>query len=100
MNLGMMISLASKQFTSMAITNIPAGLRQCEALRFVRQHEKIENHYVAPDGSDTNPGTEEAPFRTVRQGTKRAGPGDTVYIRAGTYDLSRLTLVETTKRFT
>ena len=45
-------------------------------------------HYVAPDGSDTNPGTEEAPFRTVQQGTKHAGPGDTVYIRAGTYDLS------------
>jgi hypothetical protein len=45
-------------------------------------------HHVAPDGSDTNPGTEEAPFRTVQQGTKHAGPGDTVYIRAGTYDLS------------
>ena len=45
-------------------------------------------HYVAPDGRDTNPGTEEAPFRTVQQGTKHAGPGDTDYIRAGTYDLS------------
>jgi len=45
-------------------------------------------HYVAPHGSDTNPGTEAAPFKTVQEGVNHAGPGDTVYVKAGTYDLS------------
>jgi len=45
-------------------------------------------YYVAPDGSDTNPGTKEVPFGTVQEGINHAGPGDTVYIKAGAYDLS------------
>ena len=44
-------------------------------------------YYVAPDGSDTNPGTESMPLKTVQKGITQAGPGDTLYIKAGTYDL-------------
>lgn len=44
--------------------------------------------YVAPDGSDTDPGTESRPFRTVQKGIDAARGGDTVFARAGTYDLA------------
>lgn len=41
--------------------------------------------YVAPQGSDSNPGTLEAPFRTIQRCADVAQPGDTCFIREGTY---------------
>ncbi|MBN1676271.1 MAG: right-handed parallel beta-helix repeat-containing protein [Kiritimatiellae bacterium] len=44
--------------------------------------------YVAPDGDDANPGTEQKPWKTLSAAVKastRPGPGDTVLIKAGTY---------------
>ncbi|MBO9610275.1 MAG: hypothetical protein J7639_30225, partial [Paenibacillaceae bacterium] len=42
-------------------------------------------YYVAPNGSDTAPGTLKKPFRTIQRAADQALSGDTVYIRAGTY---------------
>lgn len=39
-------------------------------------------------GSDRNPGTEAAPFRRPITATLIAEPGDTIYLRGGTYDTS------------
>ncbi|MCB0060704.1 MAG: DUF1565 domain-containing protein, partial [Caldilineaceae bacterium] len=41
--------------------------------------------FVAPIGSDRNPGTEELPFRTIQYAVDHAGAGDTVIVRAGVY---------------
>src|SRR6476619_2837533 len=41
--------------------------------------------YVATTGNDSNPGTLAQPFRTMRQGVSVLVPGDTTYVRAGTY---------------
>jgi hypothetical protein len=41
--------------------------------------------FVAPAGSDDNPGTQAKPFATVQRAQDAASPGDTVYIRGGTY---------------
>ena len=42
--------------------------------------------YVALTGADTNAGTSLArPFRTLQRAADAAGPGDTVFVRAGTY---------------
>ncbi len=41
--------------------------------------------YVATNGSDANPGTASAPFRTVTKGLRSVRPGQTLYLRGGTY---------------
>jgi len=41
---------------------------------------------AAPGAADTNPGTEEKPFKTVQHAADAAQPGDTVYVMAGKYD--------------
>ena len=42
-------------------------------------------YYIAPDGNDTNPGTETAPRATVGGGQQLLSAGDTLYMRGGTY---------------
>lgn len=42
-------------------------------------------YYVAPTGSDSNPGTQAAPFRTFTYALTRLGPGKTLYARGGIY---------------
>src|SRR5437016_586929 len=51
-------------------------------------------YYVAPSGSNSNPGTLAAPFATLQKAHDIANPGDTIYMRGGTYtspqvDISR-----------
>jgi hypothetical protein len=41
--------------------------------------------YVAPDGSDSNGGTERAPFRTIAKGLSKLSSGATTYVRTGVY---------------
>ena len=41
---------------------------------------------AVPGTADTNPGTEEKPFKTVQRAAGVAKPGDTVYVMAGKYD--------------
>jgi Right handed beta helix region len=41
--------------------------------------------YVATNGEDSNPGTIEKPLRTIQHAADMAKPGDTVYVRAGSY---------------
>ena len=42
-------------------------------------------YYVATTGNDANSGTAEQPFGTVGAGVSALYPGDTLYIRQGTY---------------
>lgn len=42
-------------------------------------------YYVSTTGDDLNPGTEAAPWKTVTKGVKSVMPGDTLYVRGGTY---------------
>ncbi len=44
-----------------------------------------KTYYVGPNGSDTNPGTKNLPWRTIQYAGRIAGGGDTVLIRAGSY---------------
>ncbi len=42
-------------------------------------------YYVDPGGSDSNPGTEDYPWETIQKAADTLVAGDTVYIKAGTY---------------
>jgi hypothetical protein len=44
--------------------------------------------FVSTDGSDENPGTESAPWRTIQKAVDSVSPGDNILVRAGTYDES------------
>lgn len=41
--------------------------------------------YVAPNGSDSNPGTIDRPFKTIKKAASIVSAGSTVYIREGVY---------------
>lgn len=42
-------------------------------------------YYVSPTGSDSNPGTESQPLASISKAALKTKPGDTVYVRSGTY---------------
>jgi len=50
-------------------------------------------YYVSTTGSDTNSGAHGQPFRTINKGVKVLKPGDTLYIRAGTYAEALLNVI-------
>ncbi|MHA3772384.1 right-handed parallel beta-helix repeat-containing protein [Verrucomicrobiota bacterium sgz303538] len=50
--------------------------------------------YVAPTGDDANPGTQTSPFATVQRAQQAAAPGDTVWVRGGTYKMSEAQIAQ------
>ncbi len=44
--------------------------------------------YMAPDGKDTNEGTVEKPFLSITRAQMAVGPGETVYMRGGKYNVT------------
>ncbi|WP_261305285.1 right-handed parallel beta-helix repeat-containing protein [Paenibacillus andongensis] len=54
-------------------------------------HAAATTYYVATTGNDNNPGTQSLPFATIQKGVNMAGtagPGSTVIVRGGTYNLT------------
>ncbi|MES1188173.1 MAG: DUF1565 domain-containing protein [Myxococcales bacterium] len=48
---------------------------------------------MSPSGSDTNAGSQAAPFATLQKATNSASAGDTIWVRGGTYHCtSQITL--------
>jgi hypothetical protein len=45
--------------------------------------------YVSPSGSDANAGSLASPFATLQKGHDMTSPGDTVFIRGGTYKITK-----------
>ena len=46
------------------------------------------DYYVSPAAGADGTGTKDRPFRTVEEGQAAASPGDTVFIRGGTFTFS------------
>ena len=42
-------------------------------------------YYVSPSGSDGSPGSQEQPWQTIQYAVDQLAPGDTLYVRQGTY---------------
>ena len=51
-----------------------------------------DTYYVATTGSDSNPGTEAQPWASLDYADTQVSPGDTVYVRGGTYRNEWVTL--------
>jgi parallel beta-helix repeat protein len=49
------------------------------------EHDR-QHLYVASTGSDSNPGTEAKPFKTINRAASLAEPGTTVHVAPGTYN--------------
>jgi hypothetical protein len=47
--------------------------------------------YMATDGDDNNTGTKKRPYKSLAKCMSVAHPGDTIYIRGGTYNISVIT---------
>lgn len=43
-------------------------------------------YYVSPNGSDSNPGTIDRPWRTIIKAVNAMQPGETTFVRQGTYN--------------
>ena len=57
----------------------PATLEQLEDRVF------LSTYYVSTGGSDSNAGSLSKPFRSIQRAANLAQPGDTVFVRGGTY---------------
>ncbi|WP_433937335.1 right-handed parallel beta-helix repeat-containing protein [Sorangium cellulosum] len=66
---------------SLAATATTAGLFVLLATGYARAAE----HYVSPDGSDSDRGTMHEPFATLSKANSAAAAGDTIWVRGGTY---------------
>ena len=66
-----------------------AGAAMCFGLLLTASRSQATDYYVSPSGSDSNPGTMDAPFGTVQKAVNAPSPGDTVWFRAGTYKNSK-----------
>ncbi|MFL5812262.1 MAG: choice-of-anchor D domain-containing protein [Bdellovibrionia bacterium] len=44
--------------------------------------------YVSPSGSDSNSGSQSAPFKTIAKASQAASPGTTIHVAGGTYNVS------------
>src|SRR5437773_2199378 len=58
----------------------PTSMTTCTTERLPRAV-----YYVSPTGSDDNSGTLAEPFLTLAKGVSVLQPGDTLYVRGGTY---------------
>ncbi len=67
---------------SFGLKRLTAALLMLLAARTVH----AATYYVATTGLDTNAGTLASPFKTIKMGAQQLAAGDTLYIRAGTYN--------------
>jgi len=52
------------------------------------------SYFVATDGQDANVGSIEKPFATIQRAQQAAAPGDTVFIRGGTYRMQEAQIAQ------
>ncbi|MGV7207533.1 right-handed parallel beta-helix repeat-containing protein [Oxalobacteraceae bacterium A2-2] len=52
---------------------------------------RAATYYVAPNGDDSAAGTMAAPWKSIVRAQQAAAPGDTVYLRGGSYNIAQAT---------
>jgi hypothetical protein len=74
--------------SAQAATASPAPDSALSVLKVLAKTTSPNSHayYISPTGDDSNPGTKDAPFKTLMRAQAAASSGDVVYIRGGVYD--------------
>ena len=67
--------LSALRITSAVLMGVVLSAHFCEAATY----------YTAKNGNDISPGTEAQPFLTISKGVSILKPGDTLYVKDGTY---------------
>lgn len=62
-----------------------ASCKKCAPLAHNQTKIPLKNKYVDINGNDNNFGTRNAPFKSISKAIASALPGDTVFVRKGTY---------------
>ncbi len=75
--LGKVVAIPILMFT-MLLSSCPVELTDSTA--------SGNSYYVSVNGNDDNPGNLNQPWRSIRKANQTLQPGDTVYIREGTYN--------------
>jgi hypothetical protein len=79
------VTISAKAAYAVAMGGMLAVTVWAVATRTPGTRDERPAYYVAPQGDDTNPGTESAPWATLQKAADTAVPGSTVYVRGGTY---------------
>ena len=72
-----MISMLTVTMLGFTIAGLPGGASKAEAAG--------QQYYVSPQGNDSNPGTEQQPWKTLAKAGTAAGAGDMVIFKDGSY---------------
>jgi hypothetical protein len=67
------------------VRNISIFITLLFTLLIIAENVEAAEYYVATNGSDSNNGSQAAPFKTFERAIAPLQPGDTLYIRGGTY---------------
>lgn len=81
---GMQQAASDTNSTSEPADNSESGQAQQQAADRALPSGPVK--YVATNGNDGGPGTEESPWRSVAFAVSQAQPGDTILVRAGRYE--------------
>jgi hypothetical protein len=68
-----------------SIQTIPFSIALLIFISLISSVIMAGEYYVAPNGSDSNPGTYEYPWQTIQRANQLLQTGDTVFIRQGYY---------------
>jgi hypothetical protein len=77
----------SPSYGSDAVAAVQSGAQRAVPAAFEQLEDRVflSTYYVSVGGADSNAGSLAKPFRTIQRAANLAQPGDTVFVRQGTY---------------
>jgi hypothetical protein len=86
-----------KRMRSVLAATFVAFLFSCEspnaAQTLPSSGKSLVEIFVSPSGKDSNPGTHEKPLRSIQMAVGRLGPGKTVTLLEGVYELDNIVVI-------
>jgi len=78
-------SLGSSSGTQVSLLPPDQSGAQAQADLAFLNRTPTKIYHVAKNGSDTNPGTQASPWKTIQKAATSLGPGEAAYVHGGTY---------------